>query len=446
LLFPTIDSQLLKIAIGLIIGLVVTGLVVVVFGLSQLGQLSAAVPTATPTKTPTQLTTPTATPSKTATNTPTATATNTPTPTETGTATATPTFTPIPSTPTPLLPTATFTPILTDTLTVEVASEPALTTTLTLTQTENLTATQPITPIGTPTPTPTPVPRTVPVPTDIPDYTQAEAHFWFTRPFTQAYQTWGSFYYPYGTNAGGQYFWHRGVDIQNPQGTTIVAAGDGTVIHAGPDTPRALGPWPDFYGQAIMIEHHQRWVDLPVFTLYGHVSKALVREGQQVKIGEPIAEVGQLGVALGPHLHLEVRLGAITYNDTRNPDLWVRPDQGFGVIAGRVVDYQNYFVPQQLVTLHRANNPGTFWRQTFTYPDNVVNSDDEYVETFTFADVPAGSYLIKTFFDGRQLTVPITVTNQATAFVLLRQTEPPPPPKAPTPIPIIAETPPAEGG
>ena len=152
-------------------------------------------------------------------------------------------------------------------------------------------------------------------------------------------------------------------------------------------------PWPDFYGQALIIEHDQTWQEQPVYTLYGHVSKLLVQVGQQVKAGDPIAEVGQLGVALGPHLHLEVRVGDITYEDTRNPDLWIRPDPDFGVIVGRVVDHQNYFVPQQLVTLHRADNPSTFWRQTFTYPDNIVNTDENFVETFSFSDVPAGSYL-----------------------------------------------------
>jgi hypothetical protein len=80
-----------------------------------------------------------------------------------------------------------------------------------------------------------------------------------------------------------------------------------------------------------------------------------------------------------------------------------------------------------LVTLHRANNPGSFWRQTYTYPDNVVNSDDEYGETFTFSDVPAGDYLVKTFFDGQQLTIPVTVKDQATSFVLLKQNQAAPP-------------------
>jgi murein DD-endopeptidase MepM/ murein hydrolase activator NlpD len=298
-----------------------------------------------------------------------------------------------------------------------------------------LTHTQPVEPIGsigTPTPTATPVPRTLLVPPDLPNYTEAEDHFWFTRPFTEAYNSWGSYYYPYGTNARGNYFWHHGIDIQVPHGAPILSIGDGIVIHAAPDDLKQLGPWPDFYGQAVVIEHDRRWAGLPVYTLYGHVSEVLVQPGQQVKAGDLIARVGQLGVALGPHLHLEIRVGAGTYFDTRNPDLWVRPDPGFGVIAGRVVDYQNYYVPQQLVTLHRVSDPSRFWRQTFTYPDNVVNSDEFYGETFTFSDVPVGNYLVKTFFDGKQLTIPVTVNNQGTTFVLLKQDLPPPALPTPT--------------
>jgi murein DD-endopeptidase MepM/ murein hydrolase activator NlpD len=353
--------------------------------------------------------------------------------------------------------------VLTETLAIsqatglEIASQPviteggeitqtvAATDSLTLAQTVTLTDSQPVIPTSPPTPTPTSAPRTVQVPLDIPDYRLAEDHFWFTRPFTEAFNNWGSYYYPYGTNARGQYFWHHGIDIEVAYGTTIIAVGNGVVTYAGLDKTKQLGPWPDFYGQAVVIEHDRRWEGMPVYTLYGHVSEVLVRVGQQVKAGQPVARVGQLGVALGPHLHLEIRVGADTYSDTRNPDLWVRPDSGFGVIAGRVVDHQNYYVPQQLVTLHRANTPGNFWRQTYTYPDNVVNSDEYYGETFTFSDVPVGNYLLKTFFDGRQLTIAVTVRNQATSFILLKQNQPPASPAA-TELTLPADQPPpAEG-
>jgi murein DD-endopeptidase MepM/ murein hydrolase activator NlpD len=169
-----------------------------------------------------------------------------------------------------------------------------------------------------------------------------------------------------------------------------------------------------------------------VYTLYGHVSQVLAQEGQPVKAGDVVAKVGQGGVALGPHLHLEVRVEGMNYEDVRNPDLWVKPDHGYGVIAGRVVDGQGYIVPQQSVFLHRAEEPDRYWRQTFTYPDNVVKPDVGWGETLTFADVPTGTYILKTYFDGRLYTYPITVTNQMTTFVLIEGVLAPP---TPTPLP-----------
>ncbi len=450
MLFPIApDKQIIGLVGGIILGLVVTVLVIVVMSLAQATAVSSLAATPTPTKTPTKqpTATATATPTSTPTWTPTATgtATNTPTPTPTGTDTPLPTFTPVP-------PTATFTPapdVPAEPVAAEVAAavqlpaepltaSPDITGTAALTQTEVITQ-----PVGPPTPTPTPVPRTVMVSPDIPNFLDASNHFLFSRPFTNAYQTWGSYYYPYGTNGRNQYFWHFGIDIQNPQYTPMVAVADGTIIHAGPDSGAPpLGPWPDFYGQAVVIQHDQQWQGQPVYSLYGHVSRVLVRVGQKVKTGEVIAQVGQLGVALGPHLHLEVRLGGNTYWNTRNPDLWVQPDPGFGVIAGRVVDYENYFVPQQLVTLHRSEDPSRYWRETFTYPDNTVNSDDEFVETFTFSDVPAGRYLLKSTVDGHQVSVPVNVFKGEVTFALLRSTDPPQ--AAPAPLPAEAAIPPEQ--
>jgi murein DD-endopeptidase MepM/ murein hydrolase activator NlpD len=346
----------------------------------------------------------------------TATATDTPSPTPTATATytptatSTPTYTPSPSATSTVTPTSSPTP--------KSAATPGR---RTATATATATPVGTPTPTDTPTPTPTPVPRTVLASSlDLPDPAKAEDHFWFTRPFSDTFAAWGSPYYPFGTNNRGEYLWHHGIDIQNPMGTPILAVGDGIVIRAGPDDVLPFGPSLNFFGQAVLIRHNQELNDQPVYSLYGHVSKVLVREEQPVRSGDVVAEVGQAGIALGPHLHLEIRVGGTTYGDVRNPDLWVRPDPGYGVVAGRVIDARGYMVPQQPIFLHRAEQPDRFWRQTFTYPDSEVKSDTAWGETFTFADVPVGGYVLKTYFDGQLYTRPISVTNQATTFVLIQ--------------------------
>ncbi len=386
-----------------------------------------------------------------ATETPTATLsptdTATPSPTETHTSTATRTASPTKTT----VPTSTETPVPTDTLapteSAPVATEtpsvdnvnetPAPTDTLAPTDTPS----GPPTETPTPTLTPTPVPRTVRA-DDAPDFTLARPHLWFTRPFTDEFATWGSWYYPYGTNNNGQYLWHRGSDIQNPELTPIVAVGDGTVIFAGDDLNRMIGPSTNFYGQAVIIQHSKGITfttipdeTLPVFTLYGHIEKTLVSEGDSVQTGQPIALVGQRGVALGPHLHLEVRLGEKSYLDTQNPDLWVHPDPGYGIIAGRVVDGNGFYVPQQLMTLHRAETPDKFWRQTWTYPDHRYTSDPDLGETFVFPDVRAGNYIVKTSIDGHNFSIPITVKKGEISFVSINGNETIPPIETPTPSP-----------
>ncbi len=422
-------SQLLKLlAILLTLFFLVMGFITLTE--KRAGTIAGAQPSptvaATATPSPTTTVARTLSPTATATH-----ATATPSPTPSTTPTAIPTHTPAATravTATPTI-TATDTPSATDVASTDDA--PTATTTPSPTETPS----GPPTDTPTPTNTPTPVPRTVRA-DDVPDYTQATPHLWFTRPFTDAFATWGSWYYPYGTNNNGEYLWHRGVDIQNEEGTPIIAVGDGLVVFAGQDTTRAVGPQTNFYGQAVVIQHSHAITTvahpdekLPVYTLYGHVSKVLVQEGETVQAGQPIALVGQEGVALGPHLHLEVRLGENSYLATQNPDLWVRPDPGYGIIAGRVVDADGFYVPQQLITLHRAATPAKFWRQTWTYPDHRYTFDPDLGETFTFADVKAGEYMVKTSFDGHNFSMPVTVRDGEVSFVLIEgQSAPPAPP------------------
>lgn len=91
---------------------------------------------------------------------------------------------------------------------------------------------------------------------------------------------------------------HDGVDIVAPRGTSIQAAADGEVIFSG---------WgPGGYGRIVVLQHQAE-----VVTIYAHNHDNLVRLGQHVRQGEPIATVGQSGRATGNHLHFEIRHKAI---------------------------------------------------------------------------------------------------------------------------------------
>lgn len=87
---------------------------------------------------------------------------------------------------------------------------------------------------------------------------------------------------------------HDGVDLAAPMLTPIYAAAPGVVKEAGPD--------PGF-GNKVVITH-----DATTETMYGHMERVLVRNGQRVRAGQLIALVGSRGQSTGPHLHFEVHL------------------------------------------------------------------------------------------------------------------------------------------
>jgi murein DD-endopeptidase MepM/ murein hydrolase activator NlpD len=93
---------------------------------------------------------------------------------------------------------------------------------------------------------------------------------------------------------------HEGVDIAAPVGTPVLAAGGGTVIFCG----RLHG-----YGNTIIIQHGPHYV-----TVYGHDERNLVREGEQVRRGQEIGEIGTTGHTTGANLHFEVRRDNIARN------------------------------------------------------------------------------------------------------------------------------------
>ena len=106
---------------------------------------------------------------------------------------------------------------------------------------------------------------------------------------------------------------HKGLDIKVYIGDTIRAAFSGKV--------RIVKYEPKGYGKYVVIRHYNG-----LETYYGHLSKQLVRENDEVKAGEPIGLGGNTGRSTGSHLHFETRLCGVALNpalmfDFRNQDV-----------------------------------------------------------------------------------------------------------------------------
>jgi len=87
---------------------------------------------------------------------------------------------------------------------------------------------------------------------------------------------------------------HAGADYSADAGTPVVAANSGKVALVGDMF---------FPGRLVVLDH-----GLGLFTLYFHLERADVREGERVERGQPIGTVGATGRATGPHLHFAAHL------------------------------------------------------------------------------------------------------------------------------------------
>lgn len=93
---------------------------------------------------------------------------------------------------------------------------------------------------------------------------------------------------------------HRGIDYAAPHGTPAYAVGDGVVESAG---------WKNGYGNVVVVRHNAQHR-----TLYAHLSRMHVRNGQSVNQGQSVGAVGSTGWSTGPHLHFEFHVNGV-YTD-----------------------------------------------------------------------------------------------------------------------------------
>jgi murein DD-endopeptidase MepM/ murein hydrolase activator NlpD len=241
-------------------------------------------------------------------------------------------------------------------------------------------------------------------------------HFYFVWPIAATYPAAPVWDYRYGAIYFGPDIIHTGVDLPAPRDTEVMAAGPGTVVWAGYGLYSGVkGNTEDPYGIAVAIRHDFGYQNQPLFTVYAHMAEVDVVLGQWLHTGDVIGNVGETGITTGPHLHFEVRLGENDFWETRNPELWLAPPQGDGVLAGRVMSTYGTILDSYLVTVISLETG--LYTTTKTYAALNVHRDDYYQENVVIGGLPAGLYEINIPYGALNRTVTIEILpGQVTYF------------------------------
>lgn len=118
---------------------------------------------------------------------------------------------------------------------------------------------------------------------------------------------------------------HKGIDLALHVGDTVRAAFDGKI--------RLCKFERRGYGYYVVIRH-----DNGMETVYGHLSKFLVKPNQRIKAGEPIALGGNTGRSTGPHLHFETRYLGVAIN------------------PAAIIDFENYVPHKDIFTFNKSTH------------------------------------------------------------------------------------------
>ena len=226
---------------------------------------------------------------------------------------------------------------------------------------------------------------------------------------------------------GGNFQQHQGVEFNNPDGTPVFAIGSGTVVYAGPAEQGAL---------TVTIRHDTtitaQGKRYRVFSTYYHNSALKVKRGQRVAKGTLISRVGNTGRATNDHLHLEISASpsdsiAVVVDSlqrfppyTSNPELWIEPLSGTGIVAGQVFDGSGAPIPQARIYGITKRDPiDTPFSYAETYGDKG-HSHPLYGEHFAVGDVPAGTYVLGTEIEGKKVFRQVTVEPGKLTWVVFK--------------------------
>lgn len=269
-----------------------------------------------------------------------------------------------------------------------------------------------------PTPGPAPISLWRPPLYDTPWALGPHDHFYFSRPIAADEVNWPVADYRYGGVFFGSDIVHTGIDIPVPRNTPVIATANGKVVWAGYGLYYGNDDPDDPYGLAVTIRHDFGFGGKRLYTVYAHMDEIKVVTGQEVSTGDVLGLVGTTGLTTGPHLHYEVRMERNSYFTTFNPELWLAPPQGWGVLVGRLLNTNGSNLTGQDVTVLNKES-GQKW-VVRSYGDQAVNSDPYYNENLVLSDLPAGKYQISINYLEDRYTLDVEIYPGAVSYFRFR--------------------------
>jgi murein DD-endopeptidase MepM/ murein hydrolase activator NlpD len=215
---------------------------------------------------------------------------------------------------------------------------------------------------------------------------------------------------------------HLGLDIGLNSGTPIRAAAGGTVIWAGYGLLCHCSDRKDPYGIAVVIRHDFGFDGERLFTVYGHLEQTSVKVNQRVERGDPIGLSGNTGFSSGPHLHFEVRADVNNVYHTRNPELWLAPPEGYGVLVGRVTFTNGALLLKRLLEITSLDTGKKVSLYTYASQYKLL-PDSYYKENVVLSNLPAGRYEIAIPYLAVWRRVTVEIKSGAVTYFTFRGTD-----------------------
>jgi hypothetical protein len=241
-------------------------------------------------------------------------------------------------------------------------------------------------------------------------------HFYFNRPLSISDTHKLNVDYRYGYYYPEEEVVHTGIDIAGELGDPVLAAASGKVIFAGYGLLNGANDTKDPYGLAVMIRHTFSYEGYTIYSVYAHLKKVTVDKGDWVESGDKVGEIGMTGNTSGPHVHFEIRIENASGDKVQNPELWIAPLIGHGVLAGRVVTTLDMVMTTKNLWL-KSLDTGKTWT-IVTYAPKTKQVDDFYQENFSVGDLPVGQYEISTYYNWKYYTTTLYIAPGAVNFVL----------------------------